>query len=75
VAGNQLEGFLKEIFSCSFVAARRYPDGHPLQVAVPCGKKVEDFSNLLQPAAPFRIGSLPQEHYEKTVILTEPKNH
>ena len=59
-----------DIFSCSVaVASRRFPDGYLLQFALPCGKKVEDFSNLLQPTAPFRIGSPPQERYSCRCFL------
>jgi len=45
--GDKLEDFLKEIFSCSFVAARRCPEGHLLQFALPCGnsRKVETIFN------------------------------
>ena len=35
--GCQLEDFLEEIVSCSFVAARRCPDGPLLQFTLPFG--------------------------------------
>jgi len=56
------------------VAGQRFPEGNILQFTPHYRRKIEDFSNLLQPAAPFRIGSLPQERKKKNIFFRAIKS-
>jgi hypothetical protein len=58
---SHIEDVLMDIFSCSFVANRRCPDGHLLQFALPYGngKKVEtiDMVSPINPRFPATFDS------------------